>query len=148
KLAESLDLGAATTPNRATTKVEPPRERTYTVRAGDILGAIAQRECGSAAFQDRILALNPGVDADRLKIGQLLRLPPSTTPEQETARPAEPVPSGARQHVVEKDDSLWALSKRYYGHYQGVERIAAANRATLRGSNSLQIGMRLVIPGE
>jgi membrane-bound lytic murein transglycosylase D len=70
---------------------------TYVVRSGDSLGRLAQLSDVRAA---RIRELNPGVDFDRLQIGQRLRLPhdaaqrltdrPSTAPALAAAAPAPP----------------------------------------------------------
>jgi LysM repeat protein len=45
--------------------------RTYRVRAGDTLGGIAER---TGVSVDRIVELNPDVDAQSLSVGQTLRL--------------------------------------------------------------------------
>lgn len=53
----------------------PASSRTYTVKAGDTLSAIAARELGSAARWKEIADLNGIKDPRQLKVGQLLRLP-------------------------------------------------------------------------
>jgi LysM repeat protein len=47
----------------------------YVVRAGEVLGAIAQRELGRASRYGEIVALNPGLDPDRITEGQRLVMP-------------------------------------------------------------------------
>lgn len=47
----------------------------YVVKAGEVLGVIAQRELGSAKRYPDIVALNPGMDADRITEGMRLRMP-------------------------------------------------------------------------
>lgn len=47
----------------------------YVVRAGEVLGAIAQRELGRASRYGEIVALNPGLDPDRIAEGQRLVMP-------------------------------------------------------------------------
>jgi nucleoid-associated protein YgaU len=62
--------------------------RSYSVRRGDTLSAIAARELGSAERWSEIAALNPRVDPARLSVGAVLQLPggaavanaPRTTP--------------------------------------------------------------------
>lgn len=49
----------------------------YKVRSGDTLGAIAQRELGSAARWREIAALNPELDPKRLSVGASLTMPAS-----------------------------------------------------------------------
>ena len=51
--------------------------RTYTVKAGDTLGAIAKEHLGSAGAYMKIFDLNKDqlTDPDKIKPGQVLRLP-------------------------------------------------------------------------
>ena len=63
---------APATPKVATTS--------YTVKSGDVLGRIAQRELGSARLWQRIVELNPGVDPNRLHVGAVLKLPVTDRP--------------------------------------------------------------------
>ena len=70
--------------------------RIYTVRSGDALSVIASRECGTKNRVGEILALNPGLEADKIYVGQKLKLPagqaavaqttPSATPDAAPAR--------------------------------------------------------------
>ena len=55
----------------------PPVARTYTVKAGDTLGAIAKEHLGSAGAYMKIFELNKDqlTDPDKIKPGQILRLP-------------------------------------------------------------------------
>ncbi|MCS6772342.1 MAG: LysM peptidoglycan-binding domain-containing protein [Kiritimatiellae bacterium] len=46
--------------------------RTYTIRAGDVLAKVA-RENGTTL--DAILKANPGINPNRLKVGQVINLP-------------------------------------------------------------------------
>lgn len=50
-------------------------EGVYVVRAGEVLGAIAQRELGRSSRYAEIVSLNPGLDPDRITEGQRLRMP-------------------------------------------------------------------------
>lgn len=52
----------------------PSAARTYTVRKGDTLGEIAQRELGSATLAREIMKLN-GLKDENIKVGSVLRLP-------------------------------------------------------------------------
>lgn len=53
-------------------------DRAYTVRPGDTLSEIAQKQCGTVRMMDEILALNSDQldDADSIRVGMVLRLPP------------------------------------------------------------------------
>ena len=48
----------------------------YVVQPGDLLGAIALRECGSVKFVDEIVRLNGIKDANAIRPGMVLKLPP------------------------------------------------------------------------
>src|SRR5262245_53676236 len=55
----------------------PPAAKTYTVQAGDTLGAIAKQHLGSAGAYMKIFELNKDQlsDHNKIKPGQVLRLP-------------------------------------------------------------------------
>ena len=55
----------------------PTNTRTYTVRSGDTLSAIAQRELGSANRWPEIARLNNISNPERIEVGQVLQLPGS-----------------------------------------------------------------------
>ena len=52
--------------------------RRYTVKPGDVLSTIAQRELGSARRWREIVAANPGLQPESLLIGSVLALPAGT----------------------------------------------------------------------
>ena len=54
------------------------RGGSYVVRQGDVLGSIAQRELGSSKRWKEIVALNPGLDPERLLVGARLTMPSPT----------------------------------------------------------------------
>ena len=58
-----------------------PAAKTYTVKAGDTLGAIAKEHLGSAGAYMKIFDLNKDqlTDPDKIKPGQVLKLPVATT---------------------------------------------------------------------
>ncbi|HLP10251.1 MAG TPA: LysM peptidoglycan-binding domain-containing protein [Opitutaceae bacterium] len=68
-----------------------------------------------------------------------------------TATPAtvasqSPAPTG-RVHTVQKGDSLFSISRQYYGNGSRVNDIVAANRGLLQDRNTpLKIGMQLKLP--
>lgn len=49
--------------------------RSYTVKKGDTLYGIARREYGDASRVKDILAANPGINPNVIKVGQKLNLP-------------------------------------------------------------------------
>lgn len=82
----SAPVVAASTPSRAASQPAPASgasagrgDGAYVVRAGEVLGAIAQRELGRASRYTEIVALNPGLDPDRITEGQRLSMPADWT---------------------------------------------------------------------
>jgi nucleoid-associated protein YgaU len=61
----------------ATAAAPPPAAKTYTVKSGDTLSAIAKAHLGSAGAYMKIFDLNKDqlTDPDKIKPGQVLRLP-------------------------------------------------------------------------
>ena len=61
----------------ATAAAAPAAAKTYTVKAGDTLSAIAKEHLGSAGSYMKIFELNKDQlsDPDKIKPGQILRLP-------------------------------------------------------------------------
>ncbi len=74
-LPEPRVLGAPG--SRAVATSEPAKPREYTVRKGDTLGEIAQRELGSSKRWEAIVAANRRVinDPDDIRVGMVLRIP-------------------------------------------------------------------------
>jgi len=74
---------------------------------------------------------------------------PATPPVRvvEPATPPAPAPTvtvGKRTHIVQPGESLWLISKRYYGTPAHIERIADANH--LETPKRLRPGQVLVLP--
>jgi nucleoid-associated protein YgaU len=72
----SLGAGLEVTPGAGpgAAPAAPVFER-YTVRSGDSLSEIAQKQLGSSKRVDLILQVNPGLRADRINVGQVLNMP-------------------------------------------------------------------------
>ena len=69
--------GPAAAPRAPAAAPAPPAAKTYTVKAGDTLSAIAKAQLGSAGAYMKIFELNKDQlsDPDKIKPGQVLRLP-------------------------------------------------------------------------
>ena len=48
---------------------------TYTIKEGDTLSAISKKMLGSAGRWREIIKLNPGLNPDKLQIGQIIKIP-------------------------------------------------------------------------
>lgn len=80
-------------------------------------------------------------------------LPVTRPPATVAAPPPAPVgqpaatASAGRMHTVQKGDSLYSISRQYYGSGAKVDEIVAANRGLLQDRGTpLKIGMQLKLP--
>lgn len=156
-----VDGGPADAPRHEPPAPQPapqPVERpTYTIRPGDTLSEIAQHRVGSIRFVPLVLKLNPGVDANRLQPGTVLKLPTAAELEQAGAgrggraaagEPGAGTPGSAvpRTHEIKGGDTLEALAKRYYGDARRVPDILAANPGI--DPARLRLGSRIRLPAK
>jgi spore germination protein len=134
----------------------------YVVQRGDTLSSIAARH---GVSYPQLAAYNNITDPNRLQVGQVIRIPLSTTPGEPTQTiprsysSATPTPtpgsssSSARRssatvpfrqnevsYTVVRGDSLFSISARY-----GVSVTAILQRNNLRGT-VIYVGQRLIIP--
>lgn len=105
---------------------------TYTVKAGDTLYSIAQRFNTTVA---KIAAANNIANVNLLRIGQVLKIPATSTAPT-------PPPATSTTYTVKAGDTLYSIANRYN---TTVAKIAAANNIT--NVNLLRIGQVLKIPG-
>ena len=105
---------------------------TYTVKANDTLWNIASRY---GLFVNDLLAANPSVDPQRLRIGQTLRIPTSGNAGQ----PATPA---SARYTVRADDTLWDIAANYG---LSVDDLLAANSGV--DPRRLMVGQQLTVPG-
>lgn len=110
----------------------------YTVRKGDILADIANRQGVPASV---IAEANDLRDANLLTVGQVLVIPGGKGPE--TNRGATPSPAVSTTYTVRKGDNLASIASRH-----GVTVGAVARANTLRDADHLVVGQELTIPSE
>lgn len=115
--------------------VSCPNGTLYTIRAGDTFYVLAQRYGTTVSA---IAAANPGVDPNRLRIGQQICIPvappgPPPTPE---------CPAETNVYIIQSGDTYYRLAQRFG---TTVSAIAAANPGV--DPNRLQVGQRICIPG-
>ncbi len=129
----------------------PLDKLTYTIKNGDTLGHIAQRELGSVRYANDILLVNPGLNVNNLKVGTELQLPKRSelppAPAKRDAAPAVPAAVGETTHSVVAGDTLWGLAARFLGDGSRSGEIVAANPDKLKSKDAvLTIGVKLRIP--
>ncbi len=107
----------------------------YVVRQGDTVSQIALRSGVSAGAIARASALS---DASRIRIGQVLTIPTTSSP---TVAPVAPVAAVATSHTVVAGDTVGDLAARYS---TTVAAIVAANGLDARAF--IRIGQVLTIP--
>ncbi len=127
-------------------RTKPARTVAYTVKENDSLWTIADAWFGDAGRWELIAKANPLIDPDRLKLGQVLRLPPKDAdrrrPERRRVSPNEP-----NTYTIRSGDSLWRIAKAQYGDETKWSIIYDANRATIGPDPArLKVGRSLRIP--
>lgn len=124
--------------------------RSYVIKSGDTLEAIARAQLGDGQKWRQIASANPGINPNNLKVGQSIAIPeggveaPRAAGSVGTATPVE-----GNAYTVQKGDTLVALSRKFYGGDGEWKRILEANRSLLKGDPaSLKPGMKLTIPAK
>ena len=105
--------------------------RTYAIQAGDTLIEIAWRE---GYTLDALLAANPGINPNALRIGQLICLPPSPG--------GGPFPCfGGSIYTIRPGDTFYSIARRFG---VSLDQLLQANPET--NPDRLQVGEPVCIP--
>lgn len=122
---------------------------TYTIREGDTFVRIAGELYGDQRRWVDIAQANPMVDPQRLRIGQVIRLPSATAmraDESPTPAPAS-APAAGSAYVIREGDTLSSIAGRVYGDPNLWYVIFEANRQALDNDpDRIVAGARLTIP--
>lgn len=126
---------------------------TYTVRPGDTLSSISNTLFGSPNFWSKIAQANPGVNSNRLRVGQVLVIPPESevrgtgTVRTEPASGSALVKDPTREYQVVAGDSLSRISQQLYGTPNRWREIYELNKDAIGASPTrLRVGMVLKLP--
>ncbi|MCU0723151.1 MAG: LysM peptidoglycan-binding domain-containing protein [Planctomycetes bacterium] len=144
--------GAAAAPAAAPAAGPAPeagRPTVHVVAAGETLNLIADRYLGSSGAWPRIVEANPGMDPDRLRVGQKLNIPPDPAAAAAApAPPAAPAPAAAtaRKYKVKPGDTLSAIARRELGDEKLWKEIPPLNPGM--DPDRLCAGKEIVLPGE
>jgi uncharacterized protein (TIGR02594 family) len=132
----------------------PEAARTYQVRSGDTLGAIAGRLLGNSERWPEIARLNGITNPRALRVGQVLRIPgeasgagpapgqPAAPTSEAPAPPPQPV---TVEYRVRAGDTLGEIAERLLGSRERWQEIARANGIT--DPRTLRVGQVLRVPG-
>jgi nucleoid-associated protein YgaU len=107
-----------------------------------------------------ILAANPGLDANHLKIKAVINIPagatpPATAPSARTsgshgeATAAAAAPGSAKpgaSYKIRKSDTLMTIARSAYGSEKDWKRIYNANKSEITDPNLVPVGLVIKIP--
>jgi LysM repeat protein len=159
KEVENVAQPVEVVPQVVTAPVELPVARSttpYTIQKGDTISGVAYKF--NLRWQD-VVAVNPGLAPNRLRVGQMIQLPgqvdlskaryvPTTTPKAsvpKTVAPKSSAPAAATgpttSYVVKGGDSLSVIAQKH-----GVKTAALRDANNLK-SDKLVVGQKLKVPG-
>ncbi len=130
--------------------------QSYTIQPGDVLIDIARMYYGDGSLWRAIKLANPGLDENRLRIGQQIIVPPREQAERLLAA-ARPAPVRANSaaaatvrddlvYVVAAGDTLISIARNVLGDASRWEEIYALNRDRLESPDLIVPGMKLRLP--
>lgn len=82
----------ATTSSSSTAAASTPAAGTYTVKKGDTIQTIAQKQLGNSSKWTQIADMNGIRDARSIKVGRVLKLPAASAPKPKTTPPSTKAP--------------------------------------------------------
>lgn len=132
-----------------------PEPASYTIVAGDNPYKISAKLFGDGRYAKKIMDANPGVDPNRLKVGQKLKVPAlqgaavaQPVAHNSTALEAVPnvAPVAAGTYTVKNGDTLAAIAKTHLGSSgpKSIQKILDANPGV--DARKLKVGATLKIP--
>ncbi len=147
------------TPAPKAAKAKATNYTTYTVKSGDTLSSISGEWFRDVTRWKDIVAVNPGLSPQSLRVGQKLNLPSKAgspaeklaggTTGAKAAKSASAATAGVSQHTVAAGETLASIAAKAYGTGSSAnwKRIYEANKSVIGANPSaLKVGMKLVIP--
>lgn len=142
----------------------------YVVAKNDTVSKIAREVLGDESRWKEILAANPGLKANSLKVGQSIQLPskdkdsvkPATPPAPK--KPSEvakvdlgnaptakstapkPKPTVPKTHTVAKGETLSSIARRHYNDALAWKKIYKANKSRMKSATDVREGLVLALP--
>ncbi len=145
-------------PQPAEPKPEPAAQEPwmYTVKDGDTLTEIAENELETWKRYREILKLNPGITAESLRKGQVLKMPPRVTTSSMKSTPGgkaatvTPAKRGkiavGEWYVIRRGDRLSRISKDAYGTIDRWPELWARNLSVIDDPDAPTVGAKIFIP--
>jgi LysM repeat protein len=109
-----------------------PEGNYYIIKAGDTLYSIARRYNVSL---DDLIEANPGIDPDRLAIGQVICIPLAVPPVE--------CPAGTEPYTIKRGDTFYKIARRFN---VTLDSLLKANPGV--NPDALLIGQKICIPSE
>jgi nucleoid-associated protein YgaU len=104
------------------------------VREGDTLASLSEKYYGNPMYYKRILRANKGLRENHLVVGERIIIPELDRRVRE------------RLYRIRKGDTLYKISKRFYGTTKKVQKIIEANYKIKSESSRLNVGDLIYIP--
>lgn len=136
--------GPATRPSVAMTS-----SKTHKVVYGETLSSIAAEFYGNRASYTKIMAANPSIDPNRLKVGTVLQIPDLKADASDSATTAsdKTSPTSGNTYTVKPGDSLQRIASKLYGSSDKWQKIYELNRSSIGGDpHRLRAGAVLKLP--
>ena len=119
-------------------------DRVHTVGKDEYLTDISKKWYGSTKHWRTIEKANPGIDPDRLKVGQKLVIPQIAGAATNGASIAAQPVAGEGEYVVIAGDTFEVIAGKVLGDKKQHKKIAEANPGV--DSSRLRIGQKLKLP--
>jgi nucleoid-associated protein YgaU len=150
--------------------VAPPRaeKREYKAQAGDTVSKMAYKQYGknTKELRDLIVKANPSLQRspDKIVVGQVYIIPPAPSAASQdtvatstaartmmaisTTQPTVSTSAGAsvKTYTVKANDNIWRIATEQCHDIKAAKAILALNKDVLKGSDKLQVGMKLKLP--
>jgi len=118
--------------------------RTHTVASGEYLSDISKKYYGSTKHWKEIVAANPGVTPERLKVGQKLVIPELAGKATTSAVGGADVVASADEWIVKKGDTFEVIAAKTLGDKNKWKKIQEVNPGV--DSSNLKIGQKIKLP--